>query len=178
MPDQNSKQWRETLSLPKTDFPMKAGLPKLEERLLKHWEDKKTYHQQCELAKDREKFILHDGPPYANGDIHLGTALNKIIKDIVNRSQYMLGKNALYIPGWDCHGLPIEWKVEEDLRAQGTQPSEIGRAGLRKKCREEAQHWIGQQRAQFKRLGVWGEWDEPYLTMMHRNPRRSSQASL
>ena len=166
MPDQNSKQWRETLSLPKTDFPMKAGLPKLEERLLKHWEDKKTYHQQCELAKDREKFILHDGPPYANGDIHLGTALNKIIKDIVNRSQYMLGKNALYIPGWDCHGLPIEWKVEEDLRAQGTQPSEIGRAGLRKKCREEAQHWIGQQRSQFKRLGVWGEWDEPYLTMM------------
>ncbi len=144
---------------------MKAGLPKLEKRMLEHWQEKKTYHQQRKLSATREKFILHDGPPYANGDIHLGTALNKIIKDIVNRSQQMLGKNAHYIPGWDCHGLPIEWKVEEDLRARGVHPLELRRSELRNACRKEAKHWINRQRDQFKRLGVWGEWDRPYLTM-------------
>ncbi len=165
MPDQDSKKWRQTLFLPKTDFPMKAGLPQLEQKLLKFWEEKKIYAQQRALSQEREKFILHDGPPYANGDIHLGTALNKILKDFVNRSQQMLGKNAHYIPGWDCHGLPIEWKVEENFRNKGKSRDEIPRAVLRKACRSFAEKWINRQRDQFKRLGVWGEWDRPYLTM-------------
>ena len=161
----DDKKWRDTLSLPKTTFPMKAGLPRLEARLLKQWEENKTYQQQRQKSKTREKFILHDGPPYANGDIHMGTAMNKILKDVVNRSQQLLGKNAFYVPGWDCHGLPIEWKVEENFRAKGKMREDLGRTKLRAACRAFAEKWVARQLTQFQRLGVWGEWDKPYLTM-------------
>ena len=161
----DDKKWRATLLLPKTSFPMKAGLPQLEERLLAKWEQDKTYQKQRRASAAREKFILHDGPPYANGDLHMGTAMNKILKDVINRSQQLLGKNAFYVPGWDCHGLPIEWKVEENLRAKGKTRESVGRAGLRAACRDFAQKWVTRQAKQFQRLGVWGEWHDPYLTM-------------
>lgn len=164
-PADENKRWRDTLLLPKTSFPMKAGLVQLEARLLKKWEKEQTYKKQRQASVGKEKFILHDGPPYANGDLHMGTAMNKILKDIVNRSQQMLGKNAFYVPGWDCHGLPIEWKVEENFRKKGKTRNEVGRAVLRKACRSFAEKWINRQRSQFQRLGVWGEWDNPYLTM-------------
>ena len=157
--------YRDTIFLPRTDFPMRAGLPKLEPQILKRWEDEDLYGQLRRLSLGREKFILHDGPPYANGNIHIGTGLNKILKDLINRTQQMLGKDANYVPGWDCHGLPIEWKIEEQYRAKGRDKDAVPINDFRRECREFAEHWIEVQRREFKRLGVIGRWDDPYLTM-------------
>jgi len=159
------RDYRDTLFLPTTDFPMKAGLPVREPEWLARWQKLGLYERLREGAKGREPFILHDGPPYANGNIHIGHALNKILKDIVVRSQQMMGKDAAYVPGWDCHGLPIEWQIEEKYRKQGKNKDEVPPLEFRRECREFAQHWVDVQREEFKRLGVSGEWDNPYLTM-------------
>jgi isoleucyl-tRNA synthetase len=164
-PAQTERDWSATLFLPKTDFPMKAGLPEREPELLKRWELLRLYRRLREAARGREKFILHDGPPYANGHLHIGHALNKILKDVITRSQQMMGKDPNYVPGWDCHGLPIEWKVEEDYRAKGQNKDEVPINEFREVCRAFAAHWIGVQREEFKRLGVEGDWQHPYTTM-------------
>ncbi|MDO8422345.1 MAG: isoleucine--tRNA ligase [Parvibaculum sp.] len=160
-----ARDYRDTIFLPTTDFPMKAGLPVREPEWLARWEKMDLYKRLRESAKGRETFTLHDGPPYANGDIHIGHALNKTLKDIIVRSQQMMGKDAAYVPGWDCHGLPIEWKIEEKYRKKGLNKDEVPPLEFRRECREFAQHWVDVQREQFKRLGVSGEWDNPYLTM-------------
>ncbi len=147
---------------------MKAGLPEAEPKWLARWAAMDLYGQQRKAAKGRELFVLHDGPIYANGDIHSGTGLNHILKDFVVRSQNMLGKDAPYIPGWDCHGLPIEWKVEEKYRAEGKSKDEIPTEQLRRDCRAFATHWLNIQREQIKRLGCNGLWDTPYTTMDFR----------
>ena len=162
-----SADYRDTVTLPKTAFAMKAGLPTLEPKLLKQWKDMGLYERQREAAAGLPKFILHDGPPYANGHLHIGTALNKILKDITNRSQQMLGRDANYVPGWDCHGLPIEWKIEEEYRAKGRDKDAVPIIEFRQECREFAEHWVGVQRAEFERLGVLGDWDHPYTTMAY-----------
>jgi isoleucyl-tRNA synthetase len=154
-----------TLFLPQTEFPMRAGLPEREPVWLKRWEDMDIYAKQREQAKDRPYFTLHDGPPYANGNIHIGHALNKILKDLVSRSKQMLGYNSAYVPGWDCHGLPIEWKIEESYRAKGKDKNDVPVIEFRQECRTFATQWVDIQREEFKRLGVLGEWDNPYLTM-------------
>jgi isoleucyl-tRNA synthetase len=159
--------YKSTLFLPKTEFPMKAGLPKREPELLARWHEMDLYRRLREDAKGREKFILHDGPPYANGHLHIGHALNKILKDVINRSQQMLGKDANYVPGWDCHGLPIEWKIEEQYRAAGKDKDEVPIVEFRRECRDFAQHWIGIQSEEFQRLGVVGDWQRPYTTMSY-----------
>ena len=159
--------YRPTVFLPKTDFPMRADLPKREPLILQRWEEMGLYRRLREVSRGREKFILHDGPPYANGDIHLGTALNKILKDVVNRAQQMLGKDAAYVPGWDCHGLPIEWIVEEKYRARKQSKDSVPIDQFRRECREFAAHWIEVQKRDFKRLGVVGDWDDPYTTMAY-----------
>ncbi|MGE0735750.1 MAG: isoleucine--tRNA ligase [Alphaproteobacteria bacterium] len=159
--------YRSTVFLPKTDFPMKAGLPQREPELLRRWAEMNLFRRLRDESKGREKFILHDGPPYANGNLHIGHALNKILKDVINRSQQMLGKDANYVPGWDCHGLPIEWKIEENYRAAGKDKDQVPIVEFRRECREFAQHWIDVQRAEFKRLGVEGDWDNPYTTMTY-----------
>jgi isoleucyl-tRNA synthetase len=153
-----SQNYKDTLNLPRTDFPMKANLTVREPELLKMWQEARLYEQIQKARKDRELFVLHDGPPFANGDVHMGTALNKILKDLVVKSQTMLGKRAPYVPGWDCHGLPIEYKVVKESR--GLSPLEI-----RKKSEAFARKYIDIQREQFKRLGVFGDWENPYLTM-------------
>jgi isoleucyl-tRNA synthetase len=165
--DSTARDYRDTIFLPETSFPMKAGLPQREPEWLARWEKMDLYRRLREDAKGRETFILHDGPPYANGDIHIGHALNKTLKDIVVRSQQMMGKDAAYIPGWDCHGLPIEWKIEEKYRKKGQNKDEVPPLEFRRECREFAQHWVDVQREQFKRLGVSGDWDNPYLTMSY-----------
>jgi isoleucyl-tRNA synthetase len=157
--------YRSTLFLPSTDFPMKAGLPEAEPRWLKRWEEVGLYQKLRERAQGAPLFVLHDGPPYANGDIHIGTALNKILKDFVVRSRQMLGFDAPYVPGWDCHGLPIEWKIEEEYRARGKSKDEVPVNELRAECRAFALKWIDVQREQFKRLGCVGLWERPYTTM-------------
>jgi isoleucyl-tRNA synthetase len=162
-----SRDWSATLFLPKTAFPMKAGLPQLEPRLLQRWARLELYRRQREAAKGKPKFILHDGPPYANGNIHIGTALNKILKDMVTRSQQMLGFDSNYVPGWDCHGLPIEWKIEEQYRAKGKDKDAVPVVEFRKQCRDFAEHWIGVQREEFRRLGVEGDWQNYYSTMTY-----------
>ncbi|MCW5699741.1 MAG: isoleucine--tRNA ligase [Rhodospirillales bacterium] len=162
-----SVDYKSTVFLPRTAFPMKAGLPKREPEILDRWEKLDLYHRQRDAAHGREKFILHDGPPYANGHLHIGHALNKILKDVISRSQQMLGKDANYVPGWDCHGLPIEWKIEEKYRAKGKNKDEVPIARFRRECREFASKWIDVQREEFKRLGVIGDWDRPYSTMSH-----------
>ena len=159
--------YKDTIRLPKTDFPMKAGLPQKEPLLLERWEKTDLYGRLRAESKGREDFVLHDGPPYANGHLHIGHALNKILKDVINRSQQMMGKNAHYVPGWDCHGLPIEWKIEEKYRAAGKDKDEVPIVEFRKECREFAAHWIDIQRAEFKRLGVAGDWENPYTTMAY-----------
>ncbi|HKQ94375.1 MAG TPA: isoleucine--tRNA ligase [Aestuariivirgaceae bacterium] len=164
-PATGSRDYRETLFLPKTDFPMKAGLPQKEPQMLKRWHDMDLYRRLREASKGRETFILHDGPPYANGHIHIGTALNKILKDFVVRSRQMLGYDAAYVPGWDCHGLPIEWKVEEDYRAKGKNKDAVPINEFRRECRNFAEHWKGVQSEEFQRLGVVGDWSNPYSTM-------------
>lgn len=165
VPGATEKDYSATLFLPETEFPMRAGLPDREPIWLKRWQDMDIYALQREQAKDRPLFTLHDGPPYANGNIHIGHALNKTLKDLVSRSMQMLGHNAAYIPGWDCHGLPIEWKIEEQYRAKGKDKNEVPVVEFRQECRTFAEQWVDIQREEFKRLGVLGEWDNPYLTM-------------
>jgi isoleucyl-tRNA synthetase len=154
--------YRSTLNLPKTDFPMKANLAKREPDLLKAWEGKGIYRQLSQQAKGRPKYILHDGPPYANGNIHIGTALNKILKDFIVKSKFMAGFDSHYVPGWDCHGLPVEHEVEKSL---GSKKGELSIVEIRRRCRDYAAKFVGIQREEFKRLGVFGEWEDPYLTM-------------
>ncbi|MET3926515.1 isoleucine--tRNA ligase [Devosia sp. 2618] len=154
-----------TLFLPETNFPMRAGLPDREPIWLKRWEDMDIYQLQRDQAAQRPLFTIHDGPPYANGNIHIGHALNKTLKDIVSRSMQMLGFNSAYVPGWDCHGLPIEWKIEEQYRAKGKDKNDVPIVEFRQECRTFAEQWVDIQREEFKRLGVLGEWDNPYLTM-------------
>ena len=164
----SSRDYRATVFLPSTTFPMKAGLPEAEPKWLARWEAMDLYGRIRAGAKGRPLFILHDGPPYANGEIHSGTGLNKVLKDIVVRSRGFLGFDAPYIPGWDCHGLPIEWKIEEKYRAEGKSKDDVPIDQLRRDCREFANHWIDVQRKQFKRLGCTGLWDKPYTTMDYR----------
>lgn len=157
--------YRDTVFLPKTDFPMKAGLPQKEPGILARWQAQDFYAELRNRRRGREKFILHDGPPYANGDMHIGHALNHILKDMVVRTQTLLGKDAPYVPGWDCHGLPIEWKVEEQYRKKKLNKDEVPAQEFRAECRAYAQHWVDTQREQLKRLGINADWDNPYLTM-------------
>jgi isoleucyl-tRNA synthetase len=161
----SAPDYRDTVFLPKTDFPMKAGLPQKEPAILARWQEMGLYQRLREARAGAEKFILHDGPPYANGDMHIGHALNHILKDMVCRTQSLLGKDAPYVPGWDCHGLPIEWKVEEQYRAKKRNKDEVPAPEFRAECRAYAQHWVDTQREQLKRLGILGDWDRPYLTM-------------
>ena len=156
-----------TVFLPKTDFPMRAGLPKKEPEILELWRGMDFFTKLREHRKGGEKFILHDGPPYANGNLHTGTALNKILKDMINRFQSGLGKDANYVPGWDCHGLPIEWKIEEAYRKKKKNKDEVPIVEFRKECRDFATHWMGVQSEEFQRLGVMGDWANPYTTMKH-----------
>ncbi|MGH6614941.1 isoleucine--tRNA ligase [Sphingomonas sp.] len=164
-PSDTARDYRDTVFLPKTDFPMKAGLAAREPAILERWEKLGLYDRLREQRAGRERFILHDGPPYANGDIHMGHAMNKVLKDIIVRSQSLLGKDAPYVPGWDCHGLPIEWKVEEAYRAKKLDKDQVPVAQFRAECRAYAEKWVAVQRAQFERLGVMGDWEDPYLTM-------------
>ncbi|PYK92336.1 MAG: hypothetical protein DME40_04935 [Verrucomicrobia bacterium] len=153
-----TRNYKDTLNLPRTDFPMKANLAQREPELLKKWEETRVYEQIQKTRANAELFVLHDGPPFANGDVHMGTALNKILKDFVVKSQTMLGKRAPYVPGWDCHGLPIEYKVVKESR-------DLAPLEVRKRCEAFARKFIDIQREQFKRLGVFGDWAHPYLTM-------------
>ncbi|WP_158816580.1 isoleucine--tRNA ligase [Methylocapsa sp. S129] len=164
--------YTQTLFLPKTDFPMRAGLPQKEPEILARWQREDLYGKLRASARGRAKFVLHDGPPYANGNIHIGHSLNKILKDMVVRAHQMSGKDSNYVPGWDCHGLPIEWKIEEEnYRSKGktkpdfSDPEAI--IAFRRECRAYAEHWVSVQREEFKRLGVVGDWDHPYLTMSY-----------
>ena len=164
-PTNNAEFYKETVFLPKTDFPMRGELPKREPAILQKWQEMDLYTRLRETAADRKKWVLHDGPPYANGDIHMGHALNKTLKDVINRSWQMLGYNAPYVPGWDCHGLPIEWKIEEKYRDAGKNKDDVDPITFRAECRAFAQKWVDTQSAQFQRLGVIGDWKTPYLTM-------------
>src|ERR1700681_1410244 len=163
-------EWKDTVNLPRTGFPMKANLPTSEPETLARWAAMNLYGQIRESRKDAPKFVLHDGPPYANGNIHIGTALNKILKDLVTKSQQMLGFDSNYVPGWDGHGLPLEWKVqEENYLSQGkTKPDFRDPAAMvafRRECRAYANRWLDVQREEFKRLGIIGDWDHRYATM-------------
>ncbi len=158
----NSVDLKKTVNLPRTDFPMKANLPEREPQILARWEEIRLYDRIREARRGRPMYILHDGPPYANGHIHLGTAFNKILKDFIVKSKTMAGYDSPYIPGWDCHGLPIEIKVDSELGARKAQMSPVE---IRSECRKYAEHWVNVQREEFKRLGVLGRWDAPYLTM-------------
>ena len=165
MTETKKADYRDTVFLPKTDFPMRGSLPQKEPELLARWQAMDLYGRLRKTSKGREKFILHDGPPYANGHIHIGTALNKILKDIVVRSYQMLGFDAPYVPGWDCHGLPIEWKIEEQYRAKGQDKDQVPILQFRAECRAFAEEWKGVQSKEFQRLGVTGDWKHPYTTM-------------
>lgn len=155
-------EYKDTLNLPRTDFPMRAGLTKREPEMLRRWDEMGLYEKIREWRRGRDKFILHDGPPYANGDVHVGTAINKMLKDVIVKYKTMRGYDAPFVPGWDCHGLPIEHKVMKKLRGKG---SGLDVPGIRQKCREYAEKFIGIQREQFRRLGVLGDWERPYLTI-------------
>lgn len=165
---------KQTLNLPKTDFPMKASLPRSEPGMLAEWQEKKVYERVLEARKGRPLFLLHDGPPYPTGTIHVGTALNKILKDMVVKSRSMAGYYAPYLPGWDCHGLPIETKVEKELGGKGKVPP----AEFRRLCREFATRYVDQHRRDFKRLGILGQWDEPYLTMSNQYEAKIAETLL
>ncbi len=159
--------YKDTLNLPVTDFPMRAGLPKREPEWLARWEKIGVYDRLRETAGDRPSFVLHDGPPYANGHLHIGHGLNKTIKDMIVRSHQMMGHDSRYVPGWDCHGLPIEWKIEEQYRQKGKDKDEVDVVDFRRECRAFADEWVDIQREEFKRLGITGKWDDPYLTMAY-----------
>ncbi len=162
-----SGDYKSTVFLPRTDFPMRAGLPEREPEMLARWERVGLWKRLRAQSAGRERFILHDGPPYANGNIHMGHALNKILKDVINRTRQMQGFDANYVPGWDCHGLPIEWMIEEKYRAAGKDKDEVPVIDFRAECRAFAARWIDIQREEFKRLGVLGDWENPYTTMAH-----------
>ena len=160
--------YKDTIFLPKTSFEMRANLPTKEPKILEEWNNQNIFKKLREKSKGREKFVLHDGPPYANGHIHMGTALNKILKDVIVRTQQMSGKDSIYVPGWDCHGLPIEWKIEEEYRKEGKNKDDIPIVQFRQECREFAEKWIQVQKKEFRRLGVEGDWENPYLTMSNQ----------
>jgi isoleucyl-tRNA synthetase len=170
-----TRDYRETVFLPETPFPMRAGLPQKEPQILAKWDEQDLYHS---IRADRQRagaplFVLHDGPPYANGAIHVGHCLQKTLKDFVIRSRFLLGYDVDYVPGWDCHGLPIEWKIEEELRAKGRRKDEVSKAEFRELCRKYAAHWMEVQKQGFKRLGVIGDWENRYATMDY-----SSEAAI
>ena len=158
-----------TLFLPQTEFPMRAGLPKAEPEWIAKWDAMDLYASLRQQSEGRPKYVLHDGPPYANGNLHIGHALNKILKDVITRSFQMRGYDSNYVPGWDCHGLPIEWKIEEQYRAKGKNKDEVPVNEFRQECRDFAAHWVGVQTEEFKRLGVTGDFKDPYLTMNYRS---------
>ena len=161
-------EYKDTIFLPKTTFEMRANLPAKEPIILDEWDKQNIFKKLREKSKGREKFVLHDGPPYANGHIHMGTALNKILKDVIVRTQQMAGKDSIYVPGWDCHGLPIEWKIEEQYRKKGKNKDDVPIVNFRDECREFAENWIAIQKKEFRRLGVEGDWNNPYLTMSNQ----------
>ncbi|WP_439577070.1 isoleucine--tRNA ligase [Elioraea sp.] len=165
----SKRDYRDTVFLPTTPFPMRGELPKREPALLERWNRMDLWARLRAASKGREKFVLHDGPPYANGNIHIGTALNKVLKDVVNRAKQMAGYDANYVPGWDCHGLPIEWKIEEQYRERKRNKDEVDVIAFRAECRAYAEHWLGVQREEFIRLGVAGDWWNPYATMHFRS---------
>ncbi|MDI9349812.1 MAG: isoleucine--tRNA ligase [Candidatus Symbiobacter sp.] len=158
-------QFKETVFLPKTDFPIRAGLAEKEEKIVAHWQAIDLYRLLRQDRKGAKRFVLHDGPPYANGYLHVGHAVNKILKDVVTRARQVQGYDSNYVPGWDCHGLPIEWKVEEEYRAKGQKKSDVDVMEFRRACRAFAEHWIAIQKAGFQRFGVVGDWQNPYKTM-------------
>ena len=168
MTDNNKDRYRDTVFLPKTEFPMRGGLPQKEPEIVKSWQEMDLYKKMREAAAGKPKWILHDGPPYANGDIHMGHAVNKILKDVVIKSWAMMGYDTPYVPGWDCHGLPIEWKIEEKYRAADKDKDDVDILTFREECRQFAAEWVDIQRPQFERLGVAGDWENPYLTMTNR----------
>lgn len=170
MTETTARDYSTTLNLPETDFPMRAGLPQKEPEIIARWKAMDLYKRLRTASAGRRKFLLHDGPPYANGNIHIGHALNKTLKDIVTRSMQMMGFDSNYVPGWDCHGLPIEWKIEEEnYRSKGKQKPDLKNSAamiaFRQECRSYADHWVGIQREEFRRLGIEGDWENPYLTM-------------
>ena len=160
--------YRETVFLPNTNFSMRGGLPHNEPEMIQRWEKINLWGKLRKKSKGKIKFVLHDGPPYANGPIHIGTAMNKILKDIINRSKQMSGFDAYYIPGWDCHGLPIEWQVEQNYKKKGINKDDVSISDFRYECRSFADKWISKQMDDFKRLFVLGDWDSPYLTMSYK----------
>ncbi|MDH6264678.1 isoleucyl-tRNA synthetase [Rhizobium sp. SG_E_25_P2] len=168
----DKNDYSSTLYLPQTDFPMRAGLPQKEPEIAKRWKEQDLYKQLRASAAGRQKFVLHDGPPYANGNIHIGHALNKVLKDVITRSFQMRGRDANYVPGWDCHGLPIEWKIEEKYREKGKDKNEVPVNEFRRECREFAQGWINIQSEEFRRLGIEGDFDNPYTTMAYHSEAR------
>ncbi|MRR35056.1 isoleucine--tRNA ligase, partial [bacterium] len=157
-------EYKNTLNLPVTDFPMKGNLPQREPEILAGWQKSDLYGKLAAAGEGKPRYVLHDGPPYANGHIHIGHALNKILKDVILKSKRMQGFDAPYVPGWDCHGLPIELQVEKNL---GSRKHETTKLQMRKQCREYAEKFVKIQREEFERLGVLGDWDRPYLTMTH-----------
>ena len=161
-------EYKDTIFLPKTSFEMRANLPSKEPAIIEEWDKENIFKKLRDKSKGREKFVLHDGPPYANGNIHMGTALNKILKDVIVRTQQMAGKDSIYVPGWDCHGLPIEWKIEEEYRKKGKNKDDVPTVQFRNECREFAEKWIEIQKKEFRRLGVEGDWENPYLTMSNQ----------
>ncbi len=161
-------EYKDTIFLPKTSFEMRANLPAKEPAIIEEWDKENIFKKLRDKSKGREKFVLHDGPPYANGHIHMGTALNKILKDVIVRTQQMAGKDSIYVPGWDCHGLPIEWKIEEEYRKKGKNKDDVPTVQFRNECREFAEKWIKIQKKEFRRLGVEGDWENPYLTMSNQ----------
>ena len=156
---------KDQINLPKTAFSMKANLPVREPGILDYWQKIGLYKKLRQKSKGKEKFVLHDGPPYANGNIHMGTALNKILKDIITKFHQMDGKDSVYVPGWDCHGLPIEWKIEEQYKKNKKNKNDVPIIEFRKECRDFATKWIGIHKDQFQRLGVIGDWENYYSTM-------------
>ena len=157
--------YSKTINLPKTNFSMKANLSEKETQWLEFWHKNKIYDKLKKKNKKSIKYVLHDGPPSANGDLHLGHALNKILKDVICRFKFQSAMNVEYVPGWDCHGLPIEWKVEEQFRKSGKKKSEVNLQTFREECRQFAKKWVSIQRDQFNRFGIQKDWEEIYLTM-------------